>query len=169
VLTIDINDQISEKNIAFIFKGGKLTAKMLAKAIKALLDGGGKLAKDLTTPKNMSGKGKQTVQQLTRQGAGVANIEITDKNIKAFEGVARKYGVDFALKKDVSEFPPRWLVFFKGRDADALTAAFKEFSSKQLKKTAEKPSIVKSLASLMEKVKSQVIDKTKHKAKGREL
>jgi hypothetical protein len=117
----------------------------------------------------MSGKGKQTVKQLTGQGVGVSNIEITDKNIQAFESVARKYGVDFALKKDVSEIPPRWLVFFKGRDADALTAAFKEFSSKQLKKTAEKPSIVKTLSSLMEKVKSQVIDKTKHKAKGREL
>ena len=169
MLTIAVHDEISEKNVALLIKGGKLTAEMLAKAIKALLDGGEKLAKDLTTPKNMSGKGKQTVKQLTRQGAGVANIEITDKNIKAFESVARKYGVDFALKKDVTEVPPRWLVFFKGRDADALTAAFKEFSAKQLKKTAEKPSIVKTLSSLMEEVKSQIIDKTKHKAKGREL
>ena len=166
---MSVHDQISERNVAFIIKGGKLTAKVLAKAIKSFLEGSDKLGKKLTTPKNMAGKGKQTVKQLTRQGAGVSNIEITDKNIKAFEGVARKYGVDFALRKDVSEFPPRWLVFFKSRDADALTAAFKEFSAKQLKKTAEKPSIIETMRSLTAKVKAQVIDKTKNIVKGREL
>ena len=142
---------------------------MLAKAIRAVLRTGAKFVKKLTTPKNMSGKGQQTVKQLARQGAGVSNIEVSDKNIKAFEGVARKYGVDFAIKKDVSESPPRWLVFFKGRDADAIMSAFKEFSAKQLNKTAEKPSIIENMCELMEKVKNQIIDKTKHKDRGLDL
>lgn len=142
---------------------------MLAKAIAALLREEKKLEKKITTPKNMNGKGKQTVKQLTRQGVGVSNIEITDKNIKAFEGVARKYGVDFALKKDTAETPPRWLVFFKSRDADALTAAFKEFSAKQLGKTTEKPSVLETMRNLMEQVKNQTRDQTKHKDRGREL
>ena len=47
-------------------------------------------------------------------------------NIKDFEGTAKKYGIDFALKKDISENPPRYLVFFKGRDADVMEAAFKK-------------------------------------------
>ena len=155
--------------MALIIKGGKLTAKTLAKAVKAFVNGTEKLAKKLTSPQNMTGKGRQTVKQLTRQGSGIVNIEITDKNIKAFDSVARKYGVDFALKKDVSEMPPKWLVFFKSRDAGALTAAFKEFSSKQLKKTIEKPSILETMRSLISKVKDQVIDTTKHKDRGREL
>lgn len=142
---------------------------MLAKAIAALLREEKKLEKKITTPKNMNGKGKQTVKQLTRQGVGVSNIEITDKNIKAFEGVARKYGVDFALKKDTAETPPRWLVFFKSRDADALTAAFKEFSAKQLGKTTEKPSVLETMRNLMDQVKNQTRDQTKHKDRGREL
>jgi hypothetical protein len=158
-----------DKNIALIIKGGKLTAKLLAKAMKAFLSESKKLSKKLSMPKNMTGKGQQTVKQLTRQGAGVSNIEISDKNIKSFESVARKYGVDFAVKKDVSETPPRWLVFFKGRDADAITAAFKEFSAKQLTKTAEKPSIILDLKKLMEKVKNQVLDTNKVKNRGREL
>jgi hypothetical protein len=166
VAIISVDDQINEKSVALIIKGGKLTAEMLAKAIKKFLDEGNKLGKKLTAPKNMSGKGKQTVKQLTGQGAGVSNIEITDKNIKAFEGVARKYGVDFALSKDVSESPPKWLVFFKSRDADAMTAAFKEFSAKQLRKTAEKPSIIQGMRDLMAKVKNQIIDKTKNKDRG---
>ena len=74
--------------------------------------------------------GKQTVKQLVEQGAGVRNIEITDKNIKSFERVARKYGVDFALKKDPAE--GKYLVFFKSRDADALNAAFAEYTAKTM-------------------------------------
>ena len=77
-------------------------------------------------------QGKQSLKQLMKQNAGVSNIEITEGNIKAFESTAKKYGIDFALKKDATESPPRYLVFFKGRDADVLTAAFKEFSAKKL-------------------------------------
>ena len=56
--------------------------------------------------------GKQTVKELIGQNAGVSNIEITDKNIKSFEQVARKYGVDYALKKDTTGEKPKYLVFW---------------------------------------------------------
>ena len=137
--------------------------------MKAVLDKGNKSVKQAISPKNMSGKGKQTVKQLTRQGAGVSNIEISDKNIKAFESIALKYGVDFAVVKDKTEKPPKWLVFFKGRDSDAITAAFKEFSAKQLSKTAEKPSVLNNLRDLMVKVKNQILDLTKNKDRGQNL
>ena len=150
-------------------KGGKLTCKTLAQAMKLFLRGGNKLIKKAVTPKDMSGKGKQTVKQLTKQGQGVVNIEISDQNIKAFESIARKYGVDFAVKKDLTETPPKWLVFFKGRDTDAITAAFKEFSAEQLSKKAAKPSVLENLKNLMEKVKNQVLDITKNKDRGRDL
>ena len=60
--------------------------------------------------------------------------EKTDENIKAFEATAKKYGIDFALKKDKSTSPPRHLVFFKGRDTNILKATFNEFSKKKLTK-----------------------------------
>ena len=130
---------------------------------------GGAIGKKISTPKNYAGKGQQTVSQLTRQGQGVTNIEISDKNIKDFESIARKYGVDFAVKKDATEQPPKWLVFFKGKDADAITSAFKEYSAKQMSKSSEKPSLLATLRNLMEKVKNQVLDQTKHKDRGRDL
>lgn len=74
------------------------------------------------------------MKQLIGQNQGVSNIEITDSNIKSFERVARKYGVDFALKKDKSGDIPKYLVFFKARDADALTAAFREYTAKEVKR-----------------------------------
>ena len=137
--------------------------------MKAFIDCNRKAVKKLTAPKNYCGKGKQTVKQLVGQGAGVTNIEISDKNIKSFESIARKYGVDFAVTKDSTEKPPNYLVFFKGRDTDAVTAAFREYSAKQLTKNAEKPSILGMLKDLMEKVKNQVLDINKSKSRGVEL
>ena len=164
----DISDQMSEKTVALIIQSVKFDAKILVKAFEKLSKGGDNLAKKISTPKDMTNKGKQTVKQLVRQGQGVSNIEITNKNIKSFESVARKYGVDFAVKKDKTETPPKWLVFFKGKDADALTAAFKEFSSKAAKKqrNAEKPSVIKDLDKNTEKVKTQVVAKEKKKSRG---
>ena len=95
--------------------------------------------------KQQTPHGKQTLKQFVKQNAGISNIEITNDNIKAFESSAKKYGIDFALKKDTAETPPRYLVFFKGRHADALTADFKEFSVKRLTQE-KKPSIRKLLS-----------------------
>ena len=89
-------------------------------------------------------------------------------HIKAFEQTAKKYGIDFALKKDSTETPPRYLVFFKGRDADALTAAFKEFSAKKLTQE-QKPSIRKALATFREAAKQLNANRQKTKHKDREV
>lgn len=147
-----------------MIKGSKLSSQMLAKAMKIFLEGGRKLTKG-SAPKNYAGRGKQTIKQLVGQGAGVSNIEISDKNIKSFESIARKYGVDFAVTKDTTENPPKWLVFFKGRDTDAITAAFKEYSAKQLAR-ASKPSMLETLDNMMEKVKDQVLDIAKSMKRG---
>ena len=112
-----MQDEINEKTIALYIKTGKLTAQTLQKAMKTLLA-------QMKKQKDKTPQGKQTLKQLMKQNAGVSNIEITEGNIKAFESTAKKYGIDFALKKDTTENPPRYLVFFKGRDADVLTAAF---------------------------------------------
>ena len=158
-----MQDEINEKVVALSVKGAKLTAETLQKAIKAMLAQAKK-------QQEKQPHGKQTLKQLAKQNAGLSNIEITEGNIKAFEQTAKKYGIDFALKKDSTETPPRYLVFFKGRDADALTAAFKEFSAKQLSQE-KKPSIRKLLSSMKElaQKKDKVLDRTKHKDRGMEL
>lgn len=108
--------------------------------------------------------GKQTVKQLVGQDQGVASIEITDKNIKDFERVARKYGVDFALKKDRSGDSPKYLVFFKARDGEALTAAFKEYTAKTDRKKA-KPSVLLKL----QKFREQMAELTTGKVRKKEM
>ena len=90
------------------------------------------------------------------------NIEITDKNIKDFDRVARKYGVDYAVKKDKTVSPPKYLVFFKARDADALTAAFKEYTAATMEKK-DRSSVLEKLAHFKSLIKSAVVDRTKRK------
>ena len=154
-----MQEQVNEKTVALYIKTGKLTAQTLQKAMKAILSKG---KKQLAKPP----QGKQSLKQLMKQNAGVSNIEITKDNIKAFESTAKKYGIDFALKKDSTEIPPRYLVFFKGRDADALTAAFKEFSAKKLTQE-QKPSIRKLIVSLKEKAAALNAQREKVKNKDR--
>lgn len=154
-----MQDEINEKVVALSVKGAKLTAETLQKAIKAMLAQAKK-------QQEKQPHGKQTLKQLAKQNAGLSNIEITEGNIKAFEQTAKKYGIDFALKKDSTEIPPRYLVFFKGRDADALTAAFKEFSAKKLTQE-QKPSIRKLIVSLKEKAAALNAQREKVKNKDR--
>lgn len=68
--------------------------------------------------------GKQTLKQLKAKEPNLANIEISDKKIGDFDRVARKYRVDYALKKDKSGPIPKYYVFFKAKDSASLDAAF---------------------------------------------
>lgn len=109
-------------------------------------------------------RGKQMLKQLAGQNAGLANIEITDQNIKSFTHVAKKYHVDFALKKDTTAEQPRYLVFFKSRDADAITAAFQEFASRKMSRK-EKQTVREQLdhakAKAAEKTEQRTVDREK--------
>lgn len=103
--------------------------------------------------KNEKPDGRQTIQQLIGQNQGVTNIDISQTDLKGFEKYARKYGVDYAITKDKSVFPPKYLVFFKARDADAMTAAFNAYSAEVLAKS-KRPSTLTKLHKLIDAVKS---------------
>ena len=101
-----MQDEVNEKTIALYIKTGKLTAQTLQKAMKAILSKG---KKELSKPP----QGKQSLKQLMKQNAGVSNIEITEGNIKAFESTAKKYGIDFALKRTRRKARPATLCFLR--------------------------------------------------------
>ncbi len=112
--------------------------------------------------------GKQSIKKLLGQNQGVSSVPIENTDLKGFEQVARKYGVDYAVTKDKNQIPPRYTVFFKARDADALTAAFEEFTNRKLK-NKEKPSVLEQLGKVKEIVAALVPDKIRHKSQERDL
>ena len=158
-----MQEEVTGKSVALIIDGAKMSEQVLEKALQKFLE-----AQKNRSPKMH--RGKQTLKQLAGQNAGLANIEISDKNIKAFTHVAKKYHVDFALKKDTTAEHPRYLVFFKSRDADAITAAFQEFASRKMGRD-EKTSIRERLAQAKEqaaqKVEHRTLDREKVKVKER--
>ena len=109
--------------------------------------------------------GKQSVKQLIGQNQGVSTIESNDPDIKSFERIARKYGVDYAIKKVKTEDKPKYVIFFKARDADALTQAFTEYTRKSVEK---RPSVLEKLHSLTEKVQNRILERTKTKQRSAE-
>lgn len=173
-----MQDEVNEKTVSLCIRGGKVTAQLLKAAMrkalaqmeqeKAKQKQQGKVQKQQTTDreKDKSYRGKQSMEKLMRQNVQLSNIEITDGNIKSFERVAKKYSIDFSLKKDTSAKPPRYFVFFKARDADVMTAAFKEYTGKSLNKT-KKPSVRAKLkdAITQAKDKNREREKTKQKEK----
>lgn len=158
-----MQEEVTQKTMALAITTTKLTASALAKALKKFLEAQKNKRQELP-------KGKQTLKNLMKHNTGISNLEITNDNIKAFSSTAKKYGIDFSLKKDSTTEPPRYLVFFKGRDADVMTAAFQEFTTKSLSRE-KKPSIRKLLSGMKElaKQKSKVLDRSKLKDRGMEL
>ena len=157
-----MQEEVDQKTIALAVNTTKMTGRFLAKAIQMYLQHQKEKSKDTKIH-----HGKQTIKQLMKQNTGLSNIEITDKNIRSFESVARKYNIDYALKKDTSEKPPRYLVFFKGRDVDVINMAFKEFTQKQLKHK-DKPSLRKLLVKLKEQAQKLNKNRDREKQKDRE-
>ena len=114
-----MQEEVTQKSIAFVIKASKLTVGVLKAAMMAYLNH--------RKHSKLLQHGKISVRKLMGKDQGANTMEITENNIKDFERVAKKYNVDFAVKKDKTVDPPKYVVFFKGRDADVIAMAFKEF------------------------------------------
>ena len=132
-----LQEDVENRTINFAISTTKLTGRTILAAARKFFQWRAKKA-------HAKPVGKQSVRQLLRQDQGATNIEIEKTGIRDFKHILDKYGVDYAVTKNNAD-PPRYLVFFKARDADTLTAAFKEYSARVVKKD-ERPSILEQLA-----------------------
>ena len=132
-----MQEEIEHKTVNFAISTVKLSARTLLKGAQFFLRQYDKSAS----------QGKQSMKRLIRQNQGVTNLEIEKTGIKDFDRYAKRYHIDYAIQKDLSCTPPRFLIFFKAQDADALNAAFKEYSAAVLNK-AERPSVLTKLHDL---------------------
>ena len=162
-----MQEEVENRTLTLVVSGTKFTGRLFKAAISKYMAHRRetKLEKQRSRDSPFTPKGKQTVKQLIGQNQGVSNIEINDPSIRDFERIARKYGVDYAVKKDRSASPPKYLIFFKARDADALTAAFTEYTGKKVKKAekTERPSVLAKLAQFKELLKNTVVDRSRRK------
>ena len=160
-MVVKLQEEVEQKTFNTVVSTTKLTARTILNAGRtALQQYQSKLLADKSS-------GKQSVRMLLRQNRGVSSVEIDKTNIKGFERYAKKYGIDYAIRKDSSEVPPRYLVFFKAPDVEAFNAAFKEYSASLLSKT-KRPSVLKKLHELVQAA-AELPGKVRHKQEERGL
>ena len=133
-----MQEEIEQKSFNLMISTTKLSARTVLNAVKAAI----------RLYQSKASQGKQSVRTLLRQNRGVSSVEISKTGIKGFERYAKKYGID-SIRKDSSEVPPKYLVFFKAPDAEAFQSAFKEYSASLLSKS-KRPSVLAKLHELVQ-------------------
>lgn len=134
-----MQEEIEQKTFNIMISTTKLSARTVLRAVKAAI----------RLYQSKASQGKQSVRTLLRQNRGVSSVEISKTGIRGLERYAKKYGIDYAIRKDTSEVPPRYLVFFKAPDAEAFQSAFKEYSASLLNKD-KRPSVLARLQELVQ-------------------
>ena len=158
-----MQEEVENRTVNLMISTSKLTGRTLVAAFRKYAQHRAKVKAGRAAEGD---HGRMTVEKLIRKDQGAQQIDIAKSGIKDFERVLNKYGVDYAIRKDVSQEPPRFMVFFKAKDADVLTAAFKEFSAKTVKQK-EQPSIRHKLDHEKAQSKAQHKEKVKVKTKDR--
>ena len=92
--------------------------------------------------RHIVGKGssyKNITKTAKKKCADLENLEVSDKSMLGFETIARKYGIEYGLKKNEGSIPPTWDVYFMAKDRATMTQAFRDFTNQQLTHTKETP------------------------------
>lgn len=141
-----MQEEVEQKTVNLAITTTKLTVRAIVKGLTMYSQHRKNLKAKKVAKTNEKPVGKQSVKQLVGQNQGVSSMPIGETGLKDFQGIAKKYGVDFAVVKDKTTQPIKYTVFFKARDADAITQVLQEYAQKQLKrKQQNRPSVLKTL------------------------
>ena len=109
----------TKKTIDISLKAEKLTSDVLKTALQEFMLG------------KAEKKGRMTYKQLQEKSISkLDSIEVSDKNIGDFLKTARKYDIDFALKRDKSTEPSTYHIFFSAAKTENFKKAFTEYIGK---------------------------------------
>ena len=143
-----IQEEVENRTVNLAISTTKLSGRTLIAAFRKYMQYQADVKRYKSNQKPI---GQQTIEELVGQNQGASNIPIDQTDIKGFKKILDKYGVDYAVTKDASQKPPKFLVFFKARDGDVLTAAFKEYSA-SLANKEKKTSVLAQLNKFKELV-----------------
>ena len=155
-----MQEDIDNRTIALSVKASKLTAQVLAKVLAAAANKIKDTYNQAQTP-----HGRQSVKKLMNHGVSTNSLPL-DGETKLFDRVARKYNVDYAFHKTG---PDKYLLFFKAGQADAITAAFSEYSKRviAMKKDKRTP-ILEQLKNLGDKERSKPQERERQREASRD-
>lgn len=152
-----MQEELEQRTVSVTVQAAKLSGRVLKAAIAAALR---KMEQERNTPK----VGRNTMKRLAGRDGGMNTIEVSGR-IRSFERYARKHQIRYHIEKEVGVDPPRWTVYFKANQADALTAAFKEYTKKDLSRES-RPSMLAKLHKFKELAQALGKDRVKNKEHG---
>ena len=154
-----MQEDIERRTVAVSVTATKLTGKVIARALAAVLR---KIQKEQR--KGQAPQGRQSVKKLMNHGAATNNLPL-DGDTRLFDQVARKYNVDYAFHKTG---PKKYLLFFKATQADAITACFSDYTKRVMAKAKDKrPPILEQLKKFgdMEKTRPRQRERAREAAR----
>ena len=116
-----------KKILDFAIQAGQVTNEVLKNVMRDFLSG------------KMQKSGKKRYGDLAKSGK-LENIEVTDNNIRDFLETAKKYDIDFSLKKDKSTSPATYHIFFESSKTENFKKAFSEYAL-GIRKNLDKKSV----------------------------
>ena len=153
---------LSEDMYAVSIKAAKLTESVFKEAILNALK-----------QKEFRPSGKHRVSTLLKNandGKALQSIEVTDQNIKSFEQSARKFNINYALKKE--KISGTYLVFFNAKDTEQVYKAFSHYAKTHMSQEKDKPSVIKQIESIKKEKaieKTPELERSKQKDRGMQL
>ena len=135
-----MQEEIVEKSVDVAVRISNLTLDLILKALDAIIKGleekpGEKpldAAKEAQTPDKPELKeGKRTLKELHKHNEGLATIELKDPNLRDLRRAMKKADIDFSCVKDGKG---KYTLFFKGKNADEMTHAFKRYTEKTVER-----------------------------------
>ena len=147
-----MEEDVTRRTVAISVQATKLTGRVLCKAFQKFLAQAEKQRRASLTP-----HGRQSVKQLMGHGGPSNSIQLKG-DARLFDRVARKFNVDYAFHK---VGPKDYLLFFKAGQADAITAAFSEYTKRVMARQNDKPSIRRGLRQAMGHVKPRQKEREK--------
>lgn len=142
-----MQEDVERRTVALTVNATKLTGRVLAKALAALLR---KIQKEYRA--GQTPQGKQSVKKLMNHGVATNTLPL-DGETRLFDQVARKFNVDYAFFKTG---PNKHLLFFKAGQADAITTCFSEYTKLMMNRAkSKKPSIIRTIKDFADKARTK--------------
>lgn len=163
-----MEEEVNQRVVSLTFNAGRMTAEVAARAMAGFIAAEHqKLNQHAAERSDKPKHGKTTIGKLMDQNAGAEKVEIENTGLKNFDKIARKYHIDYAIKKDSGEDPPKYYLFFKARDKDVMGMAFKEYMD-SVKKQKEKESMKEKIQKNKEKSKQLDMKRSRDKNRHQE-
>lgn len=155
-----MQEDVERRTVAISVNATKLTGRVLAKALAALLR---KIQKEYRA--GQTPQGKQSVKKLMNHGVTTNSLPLNGET-RLFDQVARKYNVDYSFHKTG---PNKHLLFFKAGQADAITTCFAEYTKLAMSRAKYKrPSIIEQLKKFTERERTKPRQKERVKEAARD-